>query len=79
MKTTWQRIYSFLGFWTYCSVQNLDADIMEERRVVYWLCFPWCFIRKFDLFSWRIRTFSLREENAMVQSLRLSQKMTPAS
>ena len=47
-KTFWQKIYSFLGFWTYTT---------ETRKIIYWCMFPsFCklpFYRKFDIFSWK--------------------------
>ena len=46
IKTAWQKFYSFLGFWRY-------YQYIGEKRVktFYWCCFPFYFIRKFDLFS----------------------------
>lgn len=45
-KTTWQKIYSFFGFWTY----RYNSD-----RILYWCMFPvGKFYRKFDILRWRI-------------------------
>jgi len=49
-KTTWQRIYSILGFWMYYSYDNDGNKI----ATVYWCCFPFLYLRKFDLFSHKI-------------------------
>ena len=44
-KTLWQKIYSWFGFWQYYEIdQNGD-----EWLITYWCCFPFKFIRKFDL------------------------------
>jgi hypothetical protein len=45
MKTLWQKIYSFLGFWYYKEIGYNKPSYI----VVYWCCFPFWFIRKFDL------------------------------
>lgn len=45
-KTLWQKIYSFLGFWSYYKFKNHN-----RYRVFYWCCFPWKFYRKIDLFT----------------------------
>ncbi len=62
MKTTWQKIYSWFGFWTYTRAFQ-DGDTVTEQRVVYWCMFPFYYIRKFDLFHWNTKTYSLKEEH----------------
>ena len=53
MKTTWQKIYSFFGFWTYRVTYRKNLD-WTEYLTVYWCCFPWKFYRKFDVFRIKI-------------------------
>ena len=51
MKTTWQKIYSTLGFWSYYSY-----DEKGRKRIFYWCCLPYGkFFRKFDLFSYHMK------------------------
>ena len=51
MKTKWQKVYSFFGFWKY---EQTDEN-WETRKVIYWCCFPWFkFYRKFDIFSYSL-------------------------
>ena len=45
-KSTLEKIYSFFGFWKY--YQYIGG---KRVKTFYWCCFPWRFIRKFDLFS----------------------------
>jgi hypothetical protein len=46
MKTIWQKVYSFLGFWTYLHHTNEHVC----HLVIYWCCLPFGkFFRKFDI------------------------------
>jgi hypothetical protein len=55
-KTIWQHIYSFLGFWSYTSVEDAEeSGKMAEYRIWYWTMFPFFFIRKFDILRYRIK------------------------
>lgn len=44
VKTNWQKIYSFFGFWSYI----LYTENGKRYRAWYWNLFPFWFIRKFD-------------------------------
>lgn len=82
-KTLWQKIYSFLGFWTYTEnlihsgapsvelylnsnaigvdsqgekvwIEKYEQTYTKTERVLYWCCFPFWYIRKFDICRWKI-------------------------
>jgi hypothetical protein len=62
-KTLWQMIYSFLGFWTY--IERNGENPNKARKVIYWCCFPFFFIRKIDVFSYDVsKTHSLNAQKA---------------
>ena len=47
-KTWWQEVYSWLGFWSYYQYDERG----NRWRIIYWCCFPFRFIRKFDVFRY---------------------------
>lgn len=62
MKTTWQKVYSFFGFWTYTEwveiphIEGAYCPSYDKKKTIYWCLFPWFkFYKKIDLFSWSIK------------------------
>ena len=50
-KTRWQKIYSALGFWSYCEYIG-----EQEYHTFYWNWLPHGrYYRKFDLFKYKVR------------------------
>lgn len=50
-KTKWEKIYSIFGFWKYYHYNNDGNKVIT----IYWCCFPFWYLRKFDLFSYVIK------------------------
>ncbi len=65
MKTTWQKIYSTFGFWTYTECVGRD----KAYKVIYWCCLPkpLRFFRKFDVY--RIDISDTHSVNAQMKEL----------
>ena len=51
VKTKWQKTYSILGFWKYYRYNNEGNKVVT----VYWCCFPFWYLKKFDLFSYKVK------------------------
>ena len=67
MKTTWQKFYSFFGFYAY----TIHSDRTTARKVIYWCCLPFKFYRKFDVFSYDVS----KTESTNALSIALNKKI----
>lgn len=68
MKTTWQKVYSFFGFWTYNETSFKD-NVWKTYLITYWCCFPWSFKRKINIFKWKIKEQTSKELKDEILSL----------
>lgn len=50
-KTVFEKFYSFFGFWKYYMYKG-----QNKYKVIYWCCFPFWYIRKFDLFKIKVKS-----------------------
>lgn len=80
MKTLWQKIYSFFGFWTYTlnvQVPN-QPHVYDKYIIVYWCCFPKPFpwFRKFDVYKKFIKQYNLKEEYRRIDYLLAQKEIT---
>jgi hypothetical protein len=59
-----KRLYSFFGFGTYVRI----ADMHSSYRILFWCCFPFYFIRKFDLVKWKIESEWQRTHRLIIEA-----------
>lgn len=64
MKTLWQRIYGFFGFWSY-------TYFVRDKvyQVFYWCYWPWKFHRKYDIFRIDITKWEAKRRAKLRQQL----------